>query len=125
MNLINLSLEIVYCSNLVSNYGLIRFIRFVSRFTDKPYNAFFISSRFKSPCRCRIFFGILNVATKQAVSAFFSLYAHCHIASPCCLSEEIRDGERSRCMVQYSCCLLLSQSQVCAMCCPIHRATNQ
>ena len=37
----------------MSNYGLIRFIRFVSRFTGKLYNAFFISSRFKSPCRCR------------------------------------------------------------------------
>ena len=34
--------------NLASNYSLIRFIRFVSRFTDKLCNAFFISSRFKS-----------------------------------------------------------------------------
>jgi len=68
MSLINLSLEIVYCSNLASNYGLIKFIRFVSRFTGKLCNAFFILSRFNSAYRCRIFFRILNFATKQGVS---------------------------------------------------------
>ena len=56
MSLINPSLEVVYCSNLASNYDLIRFIRFVSRFTGSSRNAFFISSKFKSPCRCGIFF---------------------------------------------------------------------
>ena len=40
MNLINLSLEFVYCSNLVSNYVLIRLIRFVSQFTDEIFNQF-------------------------------------------------------------------------------------
>ena len=29
------------------------FVRFVSPFTDSSRNAFFISSRFKSPCTCR------------------------------------------------------------------------
>ena len=48
MSLIDPSLEIVYCSNLASNCVLIRFIRSVSRFTDKLCNVFFISSRFKS-----------------------------------------------------------------------------
>ena len=36
-----------------SNYSLIRFIRFVSPFTDSSRNTFFISSRFKSPYKCR------------------------------------------------------------------------
>ena len=53
MSLINPSLEVVYCSNLASNYDLIRFIRFVLRFTNKLCNVFFILSRFKSPYRCR------------------------------------------------------------------------
>ena len=66
MSIINSSLEVVYCSILASNYDLIRFIIFVSRFTGKLCNAFFISSRFNSPCRCwNFFFGILNFATKQ------------------------------------------------------------
>ena len=65
MSLINPSLEVIYCSNLASNRGLIRFIRFVSWFTGKLCNAFFILSRFKSPCKCRnFFFRILNFATK-------------------------------------------------------------
>ena len=34
LKLINLSLAYVYCSNLLSNYGLIRLKRFVSQFTD-------------------------------------------------------------------------------------------
>ena len=66
MSLINPSLEVVYCSNLASDYSLIRFIRFVSPFTDSNRNAFFISSRFKSLCRCRKFFlefGILQPNT--------------------------------------------------------------
>ena len=65
MSLINLSLEIVYCSHLESNYDIIRFIRFVSRFTDKLCDVFFILSRFKSPCRYQKKIGILNYATKQ------------------------------------------------------------
>ena len=40
----------------MSNYGLIRFIRFVSRFIGKLSNAVFISSKFNSSCRCRFFF---------------------------------------------------------------------
>ena len=63
MNLIDPSLEVVYCSNLISNYSLIRFIRFVSRFTGKPCNAFFISSRFNPN-----FFRILNYTTKQGLN---------------------------------------------------------
>ena len=45
MSLINPPLEVVtvaYCSNLASNYGIIRFIRFVSRFTGKLCNVFFL-----------------------------------------------------------------------------------
>ena len=38
------------------NHGLIRFIRFVSRFTYKLYNAFFILSKLKSPYKCPNFF---------------------------------------------------------------------
>ena len=68
MSLINSSLEVVYCSNLASNYGLIKFIRFVSRFTGKLCNTFFILSRFNSAYRCRKKFRILNFATKQGVS---------------------------------------------------------
>ena len=49
----------------MSNYGLIRFIRFVSRFIDKLCNTFFISSRFNSTCRCRKKIRILNSVTKQ------------------------------------------------------------
>ena len=57
------------CSNFASNYGLIRFIRFISRFTGKLCNVFFISSRFKSLCRCRQKkFGILNFPTKQELT---------------------------------------------------------
>ena len=60
MSLINPSLEVVYCSITViifaSDYSLIRVIRFVSPFTDSSRNVFFISSRFKSLCRCRNFF---------------------------------------------------------------------
>ena len=40
MSLTNPSLEAVYCSNLASDYGIIRFIRFVSRFTGSSRNAF-------------------------------------------------------------------------------------
>ena len=65
MNLINPSLEIIYCSNLIFNYSIIRFVRLVSLFTDSSRNAFFISSRFKSPCKCRIFFVILVFETKH------------------------------------------------------------
>ena len=66
MSLINPSLEVIYCSNLAFNYSIIMFIRFVSPFTDSSRNAFFISSRFKSPCRCRIFFfEILVFETKH------------------------------------------------------------
>ena len=53
MSLINSLLEVIYCSNLASNYNFIRFIRFVSRFIGGSHNAFFISSRFKSPYGCR------------------------------------------------------------------------
>ena len=60
MNLINPSLEIIYCSNLIFNYSIIRFIRFVSLFTDSSRNAFFISFRFKSPCGAEKKIGILN-----------------------------------------------------------------
>ena len=56
MSLINSSLEVIYCSNLTFNYSIIRLIRFVSPFTDSSRNVFFISSRFKSLCRCRKFF---------------------------------------------------------------------
>ena len=71
MSLINPSLEVVYCSNLASNYSLIRFIRFVSLFTDSSRNAFFISSRFKSPYRCRKKkFGFWNFVTKHVPSPF-------------------------------------------------------
>ena len=69
MNLIDPSLEVVYCSNLISNYSLIRFIRFVSRFTDKLCNAFFISSRFKSHAGAGKKIGILNLETKHGVNA--------------------------------------------------------
>ena len=65
MSLINPSLEVVYYSILAPNYGLIRFIRFVLRFTGKLCNAFFISSIYKSPCRCRKKNGILNLGTKH------------------------------------------------------------
>ena len=50
LKLINLSLVNVYCSNLVSNHSLIRLIRFISQFTSKLCNLFFISSRFNTPC---------------------------------------------------------------------------
>ena len=69
MRLNNPSFEVIYCINLASNYILVRFIRFVSPFTDSSRNAFFISSRFKSPCRYRNFFlefGILQPNTGQA-----------------------------------------------------------
>ena len=68
MSLINPSLLQHYCSNLASNYSLIRFIRFISSFTDSSRNAFFISSRFKSPCKCRkknLEFGKMELNTAQ------------------------------------------------------------
>ena len=69
MSLINLSLEHVYCSNLVSNHSLIMLIRFISQFITKLCNLFFILSKlilhaYKILFRCDRF-GILNFATKQ------------------------------------------------------------
>ena len=49
MSLINSSLELVYCSNLVSNHVLIRLIRFVSRFTIYLCNAIYFSTIFSTP----------------------------------------------------------------------------
>ena len=63
-------------------YDLIRFIRFVSRFTGKLCNVFFISSRFKSPCKCRIFFGILNFATKQGANLWTYYYTQGRMHTP-------------------------------------------
>ena len=51
MSLINLSLEHVYCSNLVSNHVLISLIRFVSRFTVHLCNAIYFSTIFSTPCK--------------------------------------------------------------------------
>ena len=51
MNLINPSLEHVYCSNLVSNHVLIRLIRFVSRFKVHLFNAIYFSTTFSTPCK--------------------------------------------------------------------------
>ena len=48
MSLIDPSSDGIYCSNLASDYSLIRFIRFVSPFTDSSRNVFFILSRFIS-----------------------------------------------------------------------------
>jgi len=72
MSLINLSLEHAYysnySSNLVSNYKLIRLIRFVSQFTSKLCNLFFISSKFTTKILIRYdSFRILNFASKQRV----------------------------------------------------------
>ena len=75
MSLINPPLEVIYCNNLASNYSLIRFIRFVSPFTDSSRNAFFISSRFQSPCRCRkknLEFGIFTTTEQAFVSGHLS-----------------------------------------------------
>ena len=72
MSIINSSLEHVYCSNycsnLVFNHNLIRLIRFVSQFTSKLYNLFFISSKFTTKILIRYdSFRILNFASKQRV----------------------------------------------------------
>ena len=79
MSLINPSLEVIYCSNLASCYSLIRFIRFVSPFTDSSRNAFFISSRFKYLYRCRNFFlefWFLHLNTGLVVVDRFTKYSH-------------------------------------------------
>ena len=51
MRLINSSLEHVYSSNLVPNHDLIRFIRFVLRFTVHLCNAIFFPTTFNTPCK--------------------------------------------------------------------------
>ena len=63
----------------IFNDGLIRLIRFVSRFTVSSRNAFFISSRFKSPCRCRIFF--LEFWFLQPNTAFIQCLARCCVGT--------------------------------------------
>ena len=51
MSLTRVSLEHVYCINLVSNHILIRFIRFVSRFTVHFCNAIYFSTIFSTLCK--------------------------------------------------------------------------
>ena len=60
--------------NLESNRSLIRLIRFVSQFTSKLCNSFFISSRFNTKILfwCDSF-GILNFPTKQGPSLMYQV----------------------------------------------------
>ena len=47
LSLINMSLEVVYCSTILSNHCIIRFIRFVSRFHSGLWNGFCQLSTFR------------------------------------------------------------------------------
>ena len=53
LSLINLSLRNVYCSITLSNHGVVRLKRFVSQFTCKLCNWFFLST-FNVLCMCLI-----------------------------------------------------------------------
>ena len=69
MSLINPSREFVYCSNLASDYSLIRFIRFVSPFTDSSHNAFLFRLDLSLHTGAGKKFGILNFITKHGLDA--------------------------------------------------------
>jgi len=43
LSLINPSLDVIYCSTILSNHCIIRFIRFVSRFCPRCYGMSFVS----------------------------------------------------------------------------------
>ena len=68
MSLINPLLAYVYCSNLVSNHGLIRFIRFVLWFTVHLCNAIFFNYIWYTMHTFYKSFGILKFRSKQGLS---------------------------------------------------------
>ena len=71
ISLINSALEhVVYCSNLVSNYILIRLIRFVSRFTIHLCDAIYFSTAFS--ILCKRFTKILRFRCKDLNTALVS-----------------------------------------------------
>ena len=77
MSLINLLLELVYCSNLVSNYSLIRLIR-LSRNLQANYAIHFLFRLDLLLHTCKIIircdnFEILNFVSKQEATTAASL----------------------------------------------------
>ena len=81
MRLINSSLEHVYSSNLVPNHGLIRFIRFVLRFTVHLCNAIYFSTIFNTPYKRFtkiLHFEFLDLNRARYVQSLH-LHKHCFI----------------------------------------------